>query len=354
MPTPHRILDASANRAAEGLRVVEDYARFVLDDAHLTAQVKSLRHDLAACLALLPMADRLAARDTTDDVGTEITTAAEASRADAWQVCTASSERVKQSLRSLEEYGKLHSAEFAARIEQLRYRHYTLERAIGITTTAIDRLHFCSLCVLVDGRDSLDAFAELCTQVVAAGVPMIQLRDKRLDDRALLERARLLVEIAASDAHAEGHANTHTLTIVNDRPDIAAAAGADGVHLGQDDLPPKAARDILGPRALIGVSTHNIHQARAAVLDGASYIGAGPTFPSETKSFDAFPGLDYLREVAAEVRLPTLAIGGITAENLPEVLATGVGGVAVSSAVAAAPDPGAAAREMLHVLSRPR
>ena len=111
--------------------------------------------------------------------------------------------------------------------------------------------------------------------------------------------------------------------IINDRADIAAAVGADGVHVGQEDLSVKDARAIVGTRMLIGVSTHNIEQARAAVLDGANYLGAGPTFASRTKSFDDFAGLDYLREVSSEIRLPTFAIGGITAENLPSVMAAG-------------------------------
>ena len=102
----------------------------------------------------------------------------------------------------------------------------------------------------------------------------------------------------------------------------------------------KDARAIVGTRMLIGVSTHNIEQARAAVLDGANYLGAGPTFPSQTKAFDEFAGLDYLREVAAEIRLPTFAIGGITADNLPDVLATGITRVAVGAAVTAADESG--------------
>src|SRR5687768_16828791 len=107
MPPDHaplRILDASLNRATEGLRVVEDYVRFVLDDVHLTEQLKRLRHDLAAAGAALPLPDRHAVRDTQQDVGTAVTTPSEGRRADAWDVCVASFERVKQSLRSLEEF----------------------------------------------------------------------------------------------------------------------------------------------------------------------------------------------------------------------------------------------------------
>ena len=115
----------------------------------------------------------------------------------------------------------------------------------------------------------------------------------------------------------------------------------------------KDARAIVGTRMLVGVSTHNIEQARAAVLDGANYLGAGPTFPSQTKSFDDFAGLDYLREVAAEIRLPTFAIGGITADNLPDVLATGISRIAVGAAVTEAREPAVAVRELLGMLSNP-
>ncbi len=123
-----------------------------------------------------------------------------------------------------------------------------------------------------------------------------------------------------------------------------------GVHLGQDDLSVKDAREIVGPRMLIGVSTHHIDQARAAALDGANYLGAGPTFASRTKAFDDFAGLDYLREVAAEVRLPTFAIGGIGADNLPDVLSAGILRIAVGAAVTEAENPGVAARELLVML----
>jgi thiamine-phosphate pyrophosphorylase len=133
-----------------------------------------------------------------------------------------------------------------------------------------------------------------------------------------------------------------TLVVVNDRPDIAVLADADGVHLGQDDLRVKDARAIVGPRRLIGVSTHSIEQARAAVLDGANYLGVGPTFPSRTKSFDAFPGLDFVRQVAAEIRLPAFAIGGIEATNVGEVVAAGLRRVAVGSAVMGDAKPRAA------------
>ena len=108
----------------------------------------------------------------------------------------------------------------------------------------------------------------------------------------------------------------------------------------------KDARSIVGPEALVGVSAHSIEQARRAVLDGANYLGVGPMFPSPTKQFEAFPGLELLRAVAAEIRLPAFAIGGICRENLRDVLAAGFTRIAVSAAVTAADDPAAAAKEL--------
>ena len=166
---------------------------------------------------------------------------------------------------------------------------------------------------------------------------MIQLRDKRLADRELLDRARRLRGLTRG---------TTTIFIMNDRPDMAVLSQADGVHVGQEELSVKDARTIVGPRALIGVSTHSIEQARQAVLDGADYIGCGPTFPSGTKQFEHFPGVDFLKAVAAEIRLPAFAIGGITFENIGLVKQAGIDRVAVSGVVEAGRrDVGVSARE---------
>ncbi len=342
--TDLRIIDAALNRAGEGLRVVEDYVRFVLDDPFLTRQIKTLRHELGQAAALVPAADRHAARDTSADVGTHISTDSEGRRGDAWDVCAASFKRAEQALRSLEEYGKLVDAEFASRCESIRYRLYTLEKAVDVGRTSREQLDDVRLCVLVDGRDSAADFERLVQVLVDAGVGMIQLRDKHLDDRELMDRARQLRELTRG---------TRSLAIINDRADVAAITGADGVHLGQDDLSVKDARAIVGTRMLVGVSTHDIDQARTAVLDGANYLGAGPTFASQTKAFDDFAGLDYLREAAAEIRLPTFAIGGIGVDNLPEVLSAGISRIAVGAAVTEARDPGVAVRELLVMLESP-
>ena len=339
-----RVLDAALNRGREGLRVVEDYVRFVLDDAHLTGRIKRLRHDLTAALSRVSIGRRLAARETRADVGTSVATSSERRREDPRGVLTANFTRLQESLRTLEEFGKILDPDLALELEQLRYRSYTLQRAVGITADSLKRLGRARLYVLIDGGPSTEQFTALVRSLVDAGVHVLQLRDKRLEDRRLLGRARRLRELTRG---------TGTLCIVNDRADVAALSRADGVHVGQQELTVKDARAIVGPDALVGVSTHSIEQARQAVLDGANYLGVGPVFPSGTKPFDEFPGPKLLCAVAAEIRLPAFAIGGIALENLPEVLATGFRRIAVSGAVAAAADPAAAAKQLLAALDAP-
>ena len=332
-----RILDAAANRAGEGLRVVEDYVRFALDDLHLTGVAKQLRHDLAAVVAEIPPSDRHAARETQADVGTTLATTAESARADAQGVAAASLQRAEQALRSLEEYSKTIAPQFGAQFEAFRYRLYTLERAVTITADSIARLADARLYVLIDGQSSESELVTMAEALFATGVDVMQLRDKKLVDRELLARARRLAEVSR---------RIGKLFIMNDRPDLAVLAGSDGVHVGQDELTVKDARTIVGPRMLIGVSAHSLEQARAAVLAGANYIGVGPTFPSDTKSFTEFTGVGLLKAVAAEIRLPAFAIGGINGENLNEVLAAGMSRIAVSGGVLSDANPAEAARKL--------
>ena len=220
----------------------------------------------------------------------------------------------------------------------MRYRSYTLERAAFLGSAARERLANVRLCLLLTGLQCVRSLEETIKEATAGGVGMIQLREKDLTDRELLERARQ-VRQWAFDAGA--------LFIVNDRPDIARLVDADGVHLGQDDMPVKEARRIFGPDALIGVSTHTIEQVRQAVLDGASYLGVGPTFPSRTKKFSEFPGLDFVRAAAAETKLPAFIIGGVNLETIGAAAAAGARRAAVSQALCQADDPRATAEALV-------
>jgi thiamine-phosphate pyrophosphorylase len=168
------------------------------------------------------------------------------------------------------------------------------------------------------------------------------LREKEMNDDDFLHFAEQMRTICR-DAGA--------LFIVNDRVAISKLAGADGVHVGQDDLPVVEARKLLQRGKTVGVSTHNIDQAQRAQADGADYIGVGPIYRTDTKGYEQGVGVGFIREVAGEISIPFFAIGGITLERLDEIIAAGCSRVAVSSAIIAADDVAAATRQFKEKLA---
>ena len=325
-----RILDASANRAREGLRVVEDYNRFVLDDPGLTRRFKEVRHRLAETVRGLGPELLLSSRDTPGDVGTHIMTVSEQVRESPRAVLMANFRRTAEALRTLEEYAKLLDVWLAGRFESLRYDVYTLEKLTLAAAASHRILGEARLYFLVGGLPTAGDLTWVVQEALDGGAQVVQLREKGLPDRSILEHARIVRRLTA---------RVGVTFILNDRPDLARIAGADGVHLGQDDLTIRDARRIVGPNALIGVSTHDLGQLEGAIQGGASYLGVGPVFATPTKAFVTHSGLDFVREAAAATSLPWFAIGGITAENLGDVLQAGARRVAVSAAVARANRP---------------
>lgn len=204
------------------------------------------------------------------------------------------------------------------------------------------RLQFPVLCLVTD-RTLIpeDSVADVIAQAVAAGVTMVQLREKDLPTRELLSVAERLRAVT------EGRA----LFLVNGRADIAAAVGADGVHLPSDGLPPTAARWVLGDRAIVGRSVHGVAEVRQTVPDAMDYLELGTVFPSRSHPAGPVLGLEPVRE-AAELGIPILAIGGITAESAPGVIAAGAQGVAVISAILGDRDPAAAAHRLSQAVRR--
>jgi thiamine-phosphate pyrophosphorylase len=334
-PAVLRIIDANCNRAREALRVLEDYARFALDDDALSLKLKKLRHGFRQAMA--PFLHRaILHRDTEYDVGVDNKLPSEGSRTDLRDVVTAAGKRLSEALRVLEEVIKIESRMGALVVEALRYSAYIVEQEIALTLRP-DIFGDVRLHVLITESICRRPWLEVAEQALLGGADCLQLREKELDARELLRRAHQLVKLCRSHRR---------LCIVNDRPDIAVLARADGVHVGQDDLPANAVRKIVGPDLIVGVSTHNLEQARQAVLDGADYIGVGPFFRSETKPRDFLPGPEYARQVAAEISIPAVAIAGICCDNVDQVLATGMRAVAVTSAICAAEDPREAARRL--------
>jgi thiamine-phosphate pyrophosphorylase len=338
-----RLLDANANRAREALRVLEDYARFVLDDAGLSADLKVIRHELATTLKSL-LSDAILYRDTDGDVGTTNKTEAELHRADLAEVVTAGGKRLGEALRAIEEYLKTLNPIDATRIERLRYQFYDIERRLAQSLYPAKRFADVRLYVLITERLCRHPWLDAARLAIEGGADCLQLREKDLEGAELLNRASKLVALCHQH---------HRLCIINDRVDIALLSNADGVHLGQDDLPATQARTLLGRQKILGVSTHQLDQAKRALVDGADYIGVGPTFPSTTKPRDFVAGLDYARQAATEVAIPSVAIAGINLANVNEVMKTGVHAIAVTGAVIDTDDPLSAARNLKTQLNRP-
>ena len=199
--------------------------------------------------------------------------------------------------------------------------------------------------ILIDGRSwkqGQAAFDNQINELIQAGVRLIQFRDKTISDRA---------HVAAGQRLSQLTKLTPTAWIMNDRVDLAIAAEADGVHLGQYDLPIEVARKMMPQGTLIGVSTHSIQQARAAEASGADYIGVGPVFQSQTKQFSDFVGVDLVSAVAKEIKIPTFAIGGINLENVSQIHDAGLNRIAVSGVVNNAEDPAVVVKELLSGLN---
>jgi thiamine-phosphate pyrophosphorylase len=187
--------------------------------------------------------------------------------------------------------------------------------------------------------------APLLEAVLEGGCRVVQLREKTMPLGDLYPVARALRKRCREAG---------CLFIVNDRVDLALAVEADGVHVGQDDLPAREARRLLSPGMILGVSTHDENQARLARDDGADYVAVGSMFPTGSKAGFRLVGPDLVRRVRPEIRVPLVAIGGVTTDNVAEVIRAGADAVAVISAVCAAPDPAAATRAFLEAIRTAR
>jgi thiamine-phosphate pyrophosphorylase len=337
-----RMLDANCNRAAEGLRTLEDIARFVLNRPDWCSAYKQMRHQLAECLTKVAANEYLRTRDVEGDVGTTITTVSEFHRTTLSEIASAAAARVEQALRCVEECCKLASESIAANIEQLRYSAYSYNaRLLMNLQRDADFLAHSRLCVLVDCRIGLHEFEDRVLAISEAGAELIQIRDKIADAQLLLAYADSVTRILDV---------SKTRLIINDRVDLAAISHAHGVHLGQTDIKISDARKLIPVTTWVGISTHNVDQYAVANQVGADYVGCGPTFPSNTKEFSSFAGLEYLREVAASEACPAFAIGGINITNVGQVTSTGIKRVAVASAIWNAPDPAAATSQIRNQL----
>ncbi len=336
-----RLLDANFNRSFEAFRVVEDIIRFSYDNILLTEMIKEMRHGLKA-VAIAVGREMVTFRDVITDVGTGFTNPDEETRQDCADVMFVNFGRLKESLRTIEEGVKVIMPAASVAVKKLRYQVYELEKRSAALVQPMPLLENAFLYVIVSGSEGGNPLG-VVREAIAGGAEAVQLRDKEMGAAELLKLARGIREITASEG---------ALFIVNDYIDIAILSHADGVHLGQGDMPPDQARKLLGPGRIIGVSSHSPDEAEEAVSEGADYVAVGAMFATDTKDDAKVGGVDLARAVRSKIKkIPLFAIGGINAGNLPKLLDAGIRRVAVSGAITGAPSVREAAEEMRNILS---
>jgi thiamine-phosphate pyrophosphorylase len=337
----YRIIDANFNRAREAMRVIEEFCRFALNSAPLTERTKQLRHELSACIGKLDAAQLIAARDTLGDVGVGKMVDNQLQRSDLRDCFTAGCKRLTESLRTLAEMTQTINPAVAGTIEKLRFSAYTLEKDIVLFSNTTEKFKPVRLYVIISSTlPAPKGPADVLSLTHRCIADCIQLRAKDVDDDRLFALALVFVKICK---------DAGVLSIINDRVDIAIAAGADGVHLGQNDLPVDQARKLQLTPLIIGKSTHSIEQLHAACEELPTYVSLGPVFSTGTKPTAAPVGLDYVKqgvEILGGTGIGHVAIGGITLDNVGDVLNAGAKAIAVCSVVTEAADPTAACKAL--------
>jgi thiamine-phosphate pyrophosphorylase len=334
-----RIIDTNCNRIAEGLRFLEDIARFLLNDSNTSLSLKELRHDLVQQLTKHEIT-LLNNRDTEKDVG------ATKDFIDVKNIISlirANSKRVEEALRVVEELAKLPDLRALYNSDELKKARFDLYKLEKILISKISRKEMAArltgLYAVLDTHtlDKSDML-ESARAAIKGGTKIIQLRDKRYEKCDILTLSKQLKILCSEN---------NVLFIVNDHLDIAYAADADGIHIGQKDIPIQVARDMLPIDKIIGFSVDNYNQAVQAEAAGADYIGFGAIFPTSTKEKVTIAGIQELKKTRAGISIPIVAIGGINLTNVSEVIHAGSDCIAVVSSIFAQVNIELATKEMV-------
>ena len=338
-----RVIDANLNRVGEGLHLLEDVARLMLDDAVLTQQLKAIRHELLR--GDLAFNQQLVqSRDSESDVGVE--TPGEEKERDLPLMVVANSRRVQEALRTLEELAKVPDATpklDPQKFKQARFEIYAIEQRLLARLLRQDKAKRLTGLYGVVDSDALGnrRHIEVAEALIKGGAKIIQFRDKSRDKSERLSITQGLKDLCSRHG---------VLFIVNDYIGLALATDADGLHLGQKDLPVLLARRLLAIDKLIGCSVHSVEQALAAQSSGADYLAVGSIYPTSSKEGAVVVGLDGLRQIKQAVKLPLVAIGGINKDNAAEVLDAGADAVAIISAILDKDDVTQATRQIIAAL----
>lgn len=330
MNNSYRIIDASVNRAAEGLRVLEDHFRFVSTDKIINKKLRELRHRIRDTLKHID-GILISCRESSNDNGLEISqNTGIDKKTSAKEFTAANFKRVQEAVRSIEENLILVGNYSEAKtFERIRFDIYTIEKAVQVITKK--KLPEGLYCITAEEFSNGRSNVEVVKKMLEAGIKIIQYREKEESK----PRKEMINECREIRKMTREHG---ALLIVNDFLDIAIICEADGIHCGQDDLSVQDVK-ILAPHLMVGISTHSPDQALKAVEDGADYIGVGPIFTTRTKKnvCDAV-GLEYLEFAVKNIKIPFVAIGGIKEHNIGEVVKRGAKTIALVTEIVGAED----------------
>jgi thiamine-phosphate pyrophosphorylase len=329
----YRIIDANFNRAREGLRIAEEFCRFALESQSLAGRCKEIRHRLTSTVVKLDSQKLISARDTENDVGCGMQVAEQMKRQSLEDCVTAGFARTTEALRAIEESAFAIDNKFSGEFEKLRYDCYILEKDISLQGYPALKFKRTRLYCIITVQGDIDAL-KIARDCAAGGADCLQLRVKDVSDAEFLVLGRRFVELCKQN---------NVISIINDRADIAAACDADGIHLGQDDLPAGEVRKIQLRPLITGISTHSMVELAKAVEQKPHYVGLGSVFPTDTKQRVQVCGVEYVSQAVKfleDKAIEAVAIGGITLDNVEKVLQAGAKRIAVSSCVCQAKKPG--------------
>ena len=321
-----QIIDANLDRAREGLRVLEDWARFGLGKEDLVVKIKNFRQILGKNHLKIYKTSR----NHNEDQCKGLSHIEQLKRKGPSKVISTNSARVQEALRVIEEFSRNHNNTLSKIAAKIRYEIYTLEiELLNLSTHKKAELiiNKNNLYSITDHRENL---LEIIEKILIGGVKIIQHRFKEGNDK---ERLKEAIQIKCL---CEKY---NSLFIVNDRVDIALASNADGVHLGQEDIDIKTARKLLGSSKIIGVSANNSTEIKNAIDYGCDYIGVGPLFHSLTKKNKEPLGLEKIKALTKDIKIPWFAIGGINKVNISFLKKNGINKVAVISGLLNSEDP---------------
>ena len=332
-----QIIDANLDRAREGLRVLEDWARFGIGKEELVIRIKHFRQILGKNHLEIYKQSRNHIKDECKGLSHN----EQNNRKNHQKIISSNSARVQEALRVIEEFSRYHNNKLSKIASDIRYEVYTLEiELLNFNTCNEAKLIICenNLYSITDKRENL---LEIIEKILLGGVKIIQHRFKEGNDKDHFKDAVKIKSLCKK---------YNSLFIVNDRVDIAIASNADGVHIGQDDIDITTARRLLGSSKIIGATANNSTDIANAIKDGCDYIGIGPVFKTFTKNKDPL-GIEKIKALTKDINIPWFAIGGINKTNISSLKNSGINKVAVVSGLLNSEDPKEEAIIMLKELS---